>query len=109
MYLIALDCQHGLLLSQLFDRVYLFPINLCWHSGQKESIIFLVGFRVTSIGFATCVEKLAEKVMVIWIAVALAADGFDYVVDSLNLSGGDVAGRVNNDALEVRSQKTVEP
>ena len=68
-----------------------------------------MGFRVTGIGFPACVEKLEEEVIVIWIAIALAAEGFDFVVDAFQLASRDVIGCVSDNALKMRIEKAAKP
>lgn len=68
-----------------------------------------MGFRISDIGLATGVKEFEEEIVIIRIAVSLASQGLDFVVNAFDFAGGDVVSGVSDDAFEVSVQQTPEP
>ena len=53
-------------------------------------------------------EELEEEVIIVWIAITLAPQGLDFVVDPFDPAGRDVEGGMGDNALKMLVQNTAE-
>ena len=58
---------------------------------------------------AAHVDELQEEVFIVRIAICLAAQRLDFVVDALDFSSRDTISRMRDDPIDVCHQKSPEP
>ena len=65
--------------------------------------------RVPDIVFPTCIEKLEDEIVIIWIPIPLSSQGLDFVIDALDPPCRDIIGCMGYDPLEMIVQQSSEP